>query len=77
LYKFVVLNNFFAIPTKKSEIISIFDLNGFSSKIGFFKNLFQEIRLRFNNKQNIFFLLAIIAARPILKFKNIVYRKYQ
>lgn len=77
LYKFVVLNNFFAIPTKKSEVISIFDLNGFSSKIGFFKNLFQEIRLRFNNKQNIFFLLAIIGARPILKFKNIIYSKYQ
>lgn len=77
LYKFVVINNFYAVPTKKNEIISIFDLNGFSSKIGFFKNLFQEVRLRFNNKQKIFFLLIIVIARPFLKFKNIVHNKYQ
>lgn len=75
LYKFINIYNFSAINTKKNEIIAIFDLQGFSSKIGFLKVLFQEARIRIHNNQNIIFVILIIILRPLRKFTLCLLKK--
>jgi len=75
LYKFIKTYKFSCVSTKKEEIIAIFDLYGFSSKISFLKNLFQEVRIRINNKQNSLFIIFIIILRPLRKIYFLLFKK--
>jgi len=75
LYKFIKTYKFSSVSTKKSEIISVFDLNGFSSKFSFLEKLFQEARIRINNKQNIIFVIMIIILRPLKKIYLVFFKK--
>jgi glycosyltransferase involved in cell wall biosynthesis len=75
LYKFIKTYKFSAVSTNKSEVITIFDLYGFSSTIGFFKSLFQEARIRIHNKQNIIFVIFITILRPLRKFTSCLLKK--
>ena len=59
------------MPTKSYEVLGKFDLNGISSKLPFFKVCFYEIKVRYNNGQNIFFLLILLILKILNKIRNI------
>lgn len=53
--------------TKKSDLIGIVKSGGYSSKINFFNHIFEETKIRLNNKQN-FVFVSIIFCNAIFKF---------
>ena len=66
LYLRLINNNFVGGATKKRELIGNVASGGFSSKISFFSHLTEEMRIRFNNKQNVF-LIILIFLNSVLK----------
>ena len=63
------------IATKKNELFGVFRRGGFSSKIPFRKLLFEEIRIRYDNNQNLFLLLVILFYKIINNFTKFVKNK--
>jgi glycosyltransferase involved in cell wall biosynthesis len=63
-YKMIVKFKMKGTITKKNEIISKFDLGGYSSKLSLFEHMLEETNIRINNKQNKIIVLTIF----ILKF---------
>ncbi len=59
------------ISTKESEIISVFEPGGFSSKLSFFEHVVEETLIRINNKQNKFLVLLIFFLRCVIHIKKI------
>ena len=51
-------------------MIGNFRPGGFSSNLSFFDRLFMELKIRFNNKQNIFDLFFIFFGRCFFQIKN-------
>jgi glycosyltransferase involved in cell wall biosynthesis len=70
-YRLIKKNFFFGARTLRTEVIGKFRDGGFSSKLGFFDRLMMELKIRFNNNQNIFDLVIIFFGRCIFKFINI------
>ncbi len=66
LYLRLINDNFVGGATKKRELIGNVASGGFSSKISFFSHLAEEMRIRFNNKQNVF-LIILIFLNSVLK----------
>ena len=69
-YRLIVTNKINGIATKRTEVIGNFRDGGFSSKLGFFDRLFMELKIRFNNNQNIFDLFIIFFGRCFFQIKN-------
>ena len=63
-YKLIVKNKKKGTITKKEELISTFDLGGYSSKLSLFEHMLEETNIRINNGQNKLIVLIIF----ILKF---------
>jgi len=63
-YKLIVKNKKKGAITKKEELISTFDLGGYSSKLSLFEHMLEETNIRINNGQNKLIVLLIF----ILKF---------
>ncbi len=63
-YKLIVKNKRRGGITKKNELISTFDLGGYSSKMSLFEHMLEETNIRINNDQNRLIVLIIF----ILKF---------
>ena len=63
-YKLIVKNKKKGSITKKNELISSFDLGGYSSKLSLFEHMLEETNIRINNGQNKLIVLIIF----ILKF---------
>ena len=70
-WRLIKKNKYKGMATKKSEIISIFEPGGFSSKLSFFEHVVEETLIRINNKQNKFIVLMIFFLRCFLHFKKI------
>ena len=70
-YRMVVKNKMIGINTKKTEILGKFDMNGLSSKVNIFKFYYQEIKIRYKNGQNFFFLKILF----IIKILNFIRNK--
>ena len=66
-FKLFKNNKFIGKSTQKKEIVGIVAKGGFSSRYGFWSHLFEESKIRIDNKQNIFFVTII--------FLNIVIKK--
>ena len=62
----------FGISTKKNEVTGIFRRGGYSSTIPFKKLFFEEIKIRFNNGQNVLLLMIIILYKIIKNYKKFV-----
>ena len=58
---------------KRSELIGYFNTSGSSSREGFFKTLYYELRVRLKNKQNIIFVVLLGIFRIINKIRNILF----
>ena len=59
--------------TKKNEVIGEFDLNGISSAVPFYKTYFYEMKIRYDNGQNIIFLFFLFIIKIINKIRNIIF----
>ena len=55
------------VRTKSDEIFGSSGDSGFSTKHGYLKALINELKIRFDNKQNIFFLIYIFFGRTFMK----------
>ena len=58
-YRLIVKKKLRGIGTKKSELIGVFRRGGYSSKISFWDKLKEDIKIRYDNGQNIFLLIII------------------
>ena len=62
-YRLIAHNKCNGIATKKNEIFGIFRPGGISATLNKEKHFFEKIQIRFDNKQNKFFLLLLIIAK--------------
>ena len=60
------------ISTKKNEIVGVFRRGGSSSKISFWKKLKEDIRIRYDNGQNIFLLILIFTNKFLRNIDQIL-----
>ena len=75
IYRMIVKHKLNGICTKKSEILAKFDLDGISSKIGFFNKLLEETKIRLHNKQNFLFVIILMVAHSLNKLFNLIIKK--
>ena len=71
-YRLIVKNKMKGISTKKKEVVGIFRRGGFSSKISFWKKLKEDIRIRYDNGQNIFLLILIFSNKFLRNIDEIL-----
>ncbi len=72
-YRMIVHHAMKGISTSKREIVGIFRRGGFSSTIHYRKMFFEELKIRYYNKQNIFEIL-IIAIYKFFKHFNKIFK---
>ena len=73
-YKLFKSKKIIGINTKKDEIIGFFKSGGISEDISHFKKILIEFKIRFNNRQNIFFLLILFNLTILNVLKNLILR---
>jgi len=71
-YRLIVKNKMRGISTKKNEVVGVFRRGGFSSKISFWKKLKEDIRIRYDNGQNIFLLILIFSNKFLRNIDEIL-----
>ena len=59
-YKLLIKRNLKGTFSKKKDLVGEVMPGGFSSKISFFEHMIEEVRIRYNNKQNLFIIFIII-----------------
>ena len=67
LYRIIVKNKMKGINTKSTEVFGSLGNSGFSSKHSFIFKLVTELKIRFDNNQNIFELIYIFLGRIFIK----------
>ena len=75
LYRIIVENKMCGVNTKAHEIFGDLGDSGISSKSNFLIKIINEIKIRFNNGQNIFELIYIFFGRSIMKILRNVFEK--
>ena len=63
----IVTHNLKGIRTKSDEVFGSSGDGGFSTKHGFFKALFNELKIRLDNNQSLIFLIYIFFGRTFMK----------
>ena len=71
-FRMIVKKKLIGISTKKNEVTGIFRRGGYSSTIPFKKLFFEEIKIRFNNGQNVLLLMIIILYKIIKNYKKFI-----
>jgi len=66
IYRMIVKHGLKGISTKPKEVLGSFEPGGFSSKTSFYLQSVEEIKIRFHNKQNLFFVLLILIKKTII-----------
>jgi len=67
IYRMIVTHNLKGIRTKSDEVFGSSGDGGFSTKHGFFKALFNELKIRLDNNQSLIFLIYIFFGRTFMK----------
>ena len=75
IYKLLKNKTLKGMITKKNEVFGKFDLNGYSSKIPFYKSYYYESKIRYKNGQSIIFVTILYFLRILNKFRNILYNR--
>ena len=70
-YRMIVKEKLRGISTKKEEIVGIFRRGGFSSTIKFWDSFLEEIKIRYDNKQNVIFILVIFINKLLRNYKKL------
>lgn len=71
-YKILLKEKLKGLSTKKNEIVGEVSAGGFSSKLNFIEHLFEETKIRYNNKQNLFVILIIFLNALVKYFYKII-----
>ena len=71
-FRMIVAKKLKGMASKKDEIFGNFRRGGFSSTISFNKLFIEELKIRIDNKQNLFLVLAIFIYKFIKHFKKII-----
>ena len=69
-YRMIVKKKLIGTSTKKNEVTGIFRRGGYSSTIPYTKLFFEEIKIRYDNGQNILLLMIIILYKFIKNYKK-------
>ncbi len=72
-FRMIVKKKLKGMATKKNEITGIFRRGGFSSTIPYKKLFYEDIKIRYDNGQNIFLILIIIIYKIFKNFKKILF----
>ena len=75
IYRMIVNKKLRGISTKKNELVGKFDSKGISGRLSFYRTLKEEIIIRYENNQNVLFLLFLIIIKVINKIKNVIFPK--
>jgi len=73
-WRMIKTHKYKGISTEKKDLISIFEPGGFSSKYGVYNHIWEETRIRLNNKQNFFIVFGIYFLRVIRNFYKFNYK---
>lgn len=73
-YRLIIKKKMRGISTKKNELVGVFRRGGFSSQISFWKKLKEEIKIRYDNNQNVF-LLMLIFCNKFLRNLDQIFKK--
>lgn len=71
-FRMIVKNKLIGIATKKKEITGVFRRGGFSSKIPFRKLLLEELKIRYNNDQNLILIFIIFINKFFRNIRRIL-----
>ena len=71
-YRMIVTHKMKGVSTNKREVVGVFRRGGFSSRINYRKSFYEDLKIRYNNKQSIF-IISIIALYKFFKhFRKII-----
>ena len=70
-YKLFKNKNFRGMSTKKNEVVGKFNMEGISSKVPFYKFYFYEMKIRYNNGQNLIYLVFLYPIKILNKIRNL------
>jgi len=68
-YRMIVQHKMYGVGSQKKEVVGIFRRGGFSSKISFKKKFYEELKIRYNNKQNLIIILIIAIYKFFKNFR--------
>ena len=71
-YRMIVKKKMRGVATKKNEIVGVFRRGGFSSTIPYRKSFFEELKIRYDNNQNILNIITIAIYKFFKHFKKII-----
>ncbi len=71
----VIRSNLKGTATKKNEILGRFSMFGQSSNLNFFEKIFEEIRIRINNRQNFIKIIILYLIYIIYYFTKLIINK--
>jgi glycosyltransferase involved in cell wall biosynthesis len=71
-FKLFSSKSFYGMNTKKNEVIGYFRSGGISESVSFVKKLFYEFKIRYENKQNILFLIILFFLLILNKYRNLL-----
>ena len=69
-YKLFMNKKFKGMNTKKNEVFGKFDMHGISSKVPFYKSYFFEMKIRYDNGQNLVYLFFLYQIKILNKIRN-------
>ena len=69
----IVKKKLIGIATKKKEVVGIFRRGGFSSTIRFWDSFLEEIKIRYDNDQNILMIAVIFFYKFLRNLNKIFY----
>ncbi len=72
-FRMIVKKKLKGIATKKNEITGVFRRGGFSSTIPYKKLFYEDIKIRYDNGQNILLILIIAVYKIFKNFKKILF----
>ena len=72
IYRMIVKKKLNGVATKKNEVVGIFRRGGFSSTIPYRKLFFEELKIRYDNNQNLFLILILAIYKFFKHFKKLM-----
>lgn len=63
---------FKGMSTKKNEVFGKFNMEGISSKVPFYKFYFYEMKIRYDNGQNLIYLIFLYPIKILNKIRNLI-----
>jgi glycosyltransferase involved in cell wall biosynthesis len=72
-FRMIVKNRLKGIATRKDEVTGVFRRGGFSSKIPFRKLFFEELKIRYNNDQNLILIFIIFIHKFFKNIKKLLF----